>query len=303
MTISPSNSFTDLNNRSFIAVSGQDAESFLQSLITNDLTQLKINDVLYSCLLTPNGKFLYDFFVFKTSKRPDNYLIACEKERRDDLIKKLKMYKLRSQVILALEDEIKLYYLWDHKTSIASVKHFYQDPRSDELGFFYLNYCKDDIDLICRQHQLNMVSNDAFEAYRLTNNLPDGSCDMEPQKADIQQFNLDLLHGISFTKGCFIGQEPLARIHHRGLLKRRAFPVHVIEKETRLSHGQEVSFENKNIGKICSTNGQQAIAVLKIANLPSTTPILNLSGYTDKIQYTRPKWLEEVINLSNVVCR
>lgn len=194
-----------LNNRTVIAISGQDRFSFLQGLITNDLELLKSQEAVYACLLTPQGKFLYDFFIIEDG---DRYLLDVEARRHKELIQHLSFYKLRSDVqIEDISQEYKCFASLDDQIG-------YADPRHPDLG--YRAMAKD----------LNADGDfDAYDQKRICLAVPDGAKDLKPQLSTLHEGNLDQLNAISWTKGCYLGQELTARIEHRGLVKKRLLPV------------------------------------------------------------------------------
>ncbi len=176
--------------------------SFLQSLISNDITLLEQQDCVYSCFLTPQGKFLYDFFITET--KDDALLLDCEGgERLQSLTKLLSMYKLRADVTIETKDNIDVY-------TIIGAEHGTKDPRHPDIG--YRSFQKPE--------GLNEKPFEEWDKYRITLTIPDGSRDMIPNKSTLSEGNIDKLNGLSYDKGCYIGQELTARMHYRGLAKK-----------------------------------------------------------------------------------
>ena len=249
------NTYVTLTDRSILSVSGPDSFDFLQGLITQDLRKLETaSDMIYSAFLTANGKFLHDFMV--TKPEGDTYHLWVEKERRHDLIKRLQMYALRSDITLTdCTKDYQLFYSLEN--SISS----FADPRGLK-GFFTQVKAQEDKP----EAFINEASLTTYHLFCLQQAVPNGSLTMAPKLADIQQFNLEDLNAISFDKGCFLGQEPVARIHYRGLLKQKAY---ALSCNTGLSMPAEddnllYDADGRKIGELCQIIDGHAYALLKI---------------------------------------
>lgn len=258
----------EISNRLCIDVTGEDAFSFLQGLITNDLKSLEGQDALYACFLTPQGKFLHDFLITKIS---DGYRLEALRSESDDLIKRLKMYKLRSKANLKVRDDLKVYALWGD--DIADIG--YQDPRLADLGKRYIS----DEPLDC-----NTDFND-YDLFRIKLGVPDGGRDLTTQLSTLYDANIDLLNGVSFDKGCYLGQELTARMHYRALIKKRLLPIETNEKIP--AEDKDIISNNRPIGKIYSRSGTQALVCLKIKDINGA---LFLDDGTE-VHVQKPHWL------------
>lgn len=162
------------------------------------------NPLLYSALLTPQGKYLYDFFLWLDG---DRILIELESERRSELCALLQRYKLRKNVAFDTFDA-PVYQIFGGSGQRPET----QDPRHAELGYRALH-----------KPDLPEAAEENWTAHRLLYNVPDAPKDLRIGLSSPFEGNIDLLHGIAFDKGCYMGQELVSRIHHRGLVKRR-FP-------------------------------------------------------------------------------
>jgi folate-binding protein YgfZ len=196
--------YTKLPDRAFICITGDDRRPFLQGLITQDIDILDTQPLLYSCLLTPNGKFLFDFFI---SENGETIILDCEGgERASALFKRLSMFKLRSNVTLELQDNIDAFQIfngtWDDD---------YKDPRHKECG--YRTYSK--------PNGLGTVEFNTWDKHRIQHEIPDGSHDLIPEKSFIHESDIVIESAVSYTKGCYMGQELVSRMHHRGLAKKK----------------------------------------------------------------------------------
>ena len=229
--------FVELPHRGLIRVGGEDAFKFLQNIITNDLKKLDTAPSLHSCLLTAQGKFLHDFYVTKSG---DTYLLDCEGgERTKDLLKRLTMYRLRSKVTLEATETNPVYAILENNNSLGS--------RSFE------------------KPDLPPESYDLWDRIRISLSIADGARDAEIEKSTLAELNLE--DSIDYNKGCYIGQELTARIHHRGLAKKHLFPV-IFDGLTPI-RGVGLSYQGKNIGEMRSSNGNIGLALLKDESLPS----------------------------------
>ncbi len=194
--------YTKIPNRGQIITSGEKSKDFLQGIITNDINLLNRQDLIYSCLLTPQGKFLHDFFIRKENEK---YIIECEGGNRTiDLYERLKKYRLRTPIEINYNEQIDVYQIWGENGN---------DPRLPELGTRTYK----------QPQNIKKATYEEFNKHRLSLAVPNGSEDIEIGKYHPQECNLDKFNAISFTKGCYIGQELVSRIKHRGLLKKRLY--------------------------------------------------------------------------------
>ncbi len=236
--------FVTLPNRGLIRVGGEDAPRFLQNLITNDLTKLTDATLLHSCLLTAQGKFLHDFFV---SKSGDHYLLDCEGgERAKDLLKRLTIYRLRSKVTFEIIEEHPVYAVFPGGD--------FKDPRHAELGTRV--FVKPDLD----EKPFSF-----WDTTRIRLAIADGSRDAEIEKSTLSELNMEET-SIDYQKGCYVGQELTARIHHRGLAKKHLFPVAF--QGAAPAYGTPLRAGDKNIGEMRSKSGNTGLALLKDEVLP-----------------------------------
>lgn len=232
--------FVKLPGRGLIAVTGEDRHAFLQALVSNDLDLLQTQPSLYACLLTPQGKFLFDFIIYQDG---DRLLLDCEGgSRAEALLKRLKMYKLRSKVDMALLSDIPVY---------ASTTGDYPDPRHSGLGFRSLQ----------KPHNLVEQPFSVWDERRIRLGVPDGSRDMIIEQSTLIECNIDRLNGISFTKGCYIGQELTARMQHRGLAKKHLYPIEW--DTTPPAFGTDIEVGGKLAGTVRSSSGHVALTLLK----------------------------------------
>lgn len=200
-----------LDSRSLVRVEGPDWRSFLQGLLTQDVETLQDCQSRFAALLTPQGKVLFDLFVIGPVHDEGltwGCLLDCAADRRDALIQRLSMYRLRAKVEIA-PDEQAVFASWGEKAPTL-----YPDPRLPQLGGrSYLAPSETD------------ATEDDYNAHRLALGVPNPAVDAVADKTYPIEANFDLLHGIDFAKGCFIGQETTSRMKRRGAIKNRMLPI------------------------------------------------------------------------------
>jgi folate-binding protein YgfZ len=235
------NSVVTLSNRGLITLTGEDRYSLLQSLITGNLDDLTPEKPIYSCLLTAQGKFLHDFFVYST---PESLILECEgAERAQDLHKRLNLYKLRSKVGLELAESVEIY---------LTPTGGYADPRS--LKLWTRNFEK--------PQNATEAPFEEYEALRISLIVPDGSRDIEVEKDTLLDCNIDRMNGVSFQKGCYVGQEITARMNYRGLVKKHLYAVEWLSQAPP-SAFSDLIVNDIFIGQMRSSIGQIGLAQIK----------------------------------------
>jgi folate-binding protein YgfZ len=222
-----------LPHRALVAVRGPDRVAFLQGLISNDVARADQGHAIWAALLTPQGKFLHEFFLFSApdaAGEPALWL-ECEALRREDLVLRLAKYRLRSKVSIATEDSLAVGVTWNEPPvgapgSLTRVAGgvMYVDPRLATAGRRWA-LAKDAVGRVWTEVPAGAPQD--YDAFRMSLGLPDGSRDMEVEKALLLENGFEELNGVDYTKGCYIGQELTARTHYRALIKKRLLPVAV----------------------------------------------------------------------------
>ena len=272
----PPISYAHLTDRGIISISGPDSRDFLQGLISNDITQVSSSKAIYAALLTPQGKYLFDFFI---SQLGEKLLIECEKNRINDLIKRLQLYKLRANTDLLNETEdYSILAFWgDGVNEAMGLNKMVQgyakeksggvqmiDPRLEAAGgrvILPINSLEIEIKLIGAKP----ASLFDYDLHRLKLGLPNASSDLVIDKALLIESGFDELNGIDWNKGCYMGQELTARTKYRGLVKKRLVLV-TIEGATP-APGTPIMVGDKNVGEMRSSNGNNGIALLRLDQL------------------------------------
>lgn len=197
--------YATLKDRGLIHIEGEDRKTFLQGLVSNDVSKAHPHRPVYACLLTPQGKFLHDFFVHDGDRF---LLIDCEGgARAKDLYERLLKFRLRAKVTLSVEERVPVYAVFGAEDGVP-------DPRREALG--RRSFEKPD---------LEEQSFETWDQIRIRACVPDGSRDMEIERSTLLECHIDTLNGVDWNKGCYMGQELTARMHYRGLAKKHLYTV------------------------------------------------------------------------------
>jgi folate-binding protein YgfZ len=293
---------TVLTNRGVVCLSGQDKTTFLQGLVTNDVTGITQQNPVYAALLSPQGKFQYDLFIGAIPQEPgdDVWMIDCDCGAGNDqvnlFVKKLSLYKLRSQIMLENVSETwAIMALWHPdslKIDLSLIRQefpegvlAFADPRLPQLGvrLFVLRHR---IRHIYNSLMIKEASFDDYDTHRIKHGVPDGSRDMLPDKAIPLECGLDELNAIDWNKGCYLGQELTARTHYRGLIRKRLVPVEI--NGYLPSFQTPVVQDGEEMGSMRTVAGKWGLALLRLESLKSSLPLY--AGQTLVKPYV-PGWM------------
>lgn len=254
--------YTPLPNRGLIKVEGPDARTFLQGLVSQDMQRVSADTAVYSAFLTPQGKFLYDFFCCEMAGA---LILDCEADRRSDFFKRLSMYKLRSDATLTdITDDFDVFAIMaDHVAERGACATLgagvaYVDPRLAAMGQR----------AILPKGETPPGNAGAFadyEATRIALGVADGSRDMGVDKALLLENGFEELDGVSFTKGCFMGQELTARTRYRGLVKKRLLPVTI--EGPAPEPGTILHLDDMEAGEMKTSQGDVGLALVRLDKL------------------------------------
>ncbi len=259
-------------SRAVIAVAGPDARALLQGVISNDVEKVSPHRAIYAALLTPQGKYLHDFFVAEVAGA---LAIECEAARRDDLLRRLLRHKLRSNVSVAPADHgvhlifggaAQVPFGLPHEPGAARVfagGAAFVDPRLTAAGVRAILPVGAEPALSALKLDPGSVAD--YDAFRLSLGLPDGSRDLEIEKTILLEAGIDQLNGVDWQKGCYMGQELTARTRYRGLIKKRLVPVQI--EGPAPPPGTSVNAGTSEAGIMRSTCGQLGIALLRVEAL------------------------------------
>lgn len=252
-----------LPDRGVVRVAGEDASKLLQGTVTNDMDLLDKQPAIHAALLTPQGKVLFEFFVVKAAD--EVFLLETARDQVGSLVKRLAMYRLRARVDIAdATPGYRVFALWgDAPVSRAptggSVGPF-DDPRLGALGLRILAEARFAADAAASSDGSGEPP-EAYHARRIGLGVPEGGKDYPFGETFPHEANLDLLNGVSFTKGCFVGQEVVSRVQHRGSARKR---IVIVEGDGPLKPGAEIVAGPAAIGTIGSVAGSRALALLRL---------------------------------------
>ena len=289
-----------LEDRGFIQVNGAEAKDFLQNIVTNDIEKVTNSSTIFTSILTPQGKYLFEFFILKLK---DSYLVECEKKSTTEIIKLLNFYKLRAKVnlidlsekyvaaVISLE---KFKEVNNSKMLIGSTTSYrddpiYIDPRNDKLG------CKiiaklENIHLTIKKLNLKITKKEKYynKSYQL--GIPQIDLNKLKDKIFGIENNLDELNGIDFKKGCYVGQENTSRIKLRNKLRRRILPVQKITGE--IYENDIIKYNDTEIGKIMIEK-PYTFALIKVID-PDLKKFANteLVCGKSKVKILKPEWIK-----------
>ncbi len=258
-----------LAGRAVVEVSGADRVSFLQGLVSNDVAAVAPGVAVWAALLTPQGKWLADFFMFGSDRA---VLLDCEAGQAAEIARRLGRYRLRAKVEIAPVD-LMVYAAWAGEPPDAAFAA--ADPRLPEAGWRLLS-----------PTPLDVTADEAeYDRHRIELGLPDGSRDLEAEKSVLLEAGFAELNGISWTKGCYMGQELTARTRYRGLLKRRLVPVHATSDLP--GSGTPILSSGVEVGVLRSHQGGAGLALLRLDALDAA---LTCAGAPIAIHL--PSWVE-----------
>ena len=285
-----------VTSKGFVSVSGIDSPDFLQNIISNDIKKVTDNNCIFASLLTPQGKFLFEFIILKREK---SYLIECNEELTKDLFNKLNSYILRSKVEIKIEKNLtsvdipflKFKELNFNNLNLINYKNYliFEDPRIKntlERAVIEQSKIKDFL------NDLNIeLSNKKylFEGKLFKLGIPSKDINKLQNQIFSLEANFQELNGIDQKKGCYIGQENTARMNLKNKVNKRLFAIKIISGEVK--EDQKITLENEEIGKII-IDGQFPFAIIKI-NKENKNSLINkeLKTETSTIELNLPNWL------------
>lgn len=293
--------YTLLADRAVIRVSGPDRVSFLQGLVSNNIETITANTSGYGALLTPQGKFLFDFFVYQQDE--ESLLIECERgedgARAAELFKKLRMYKLRAKAELTdVSDSYDVVAVFgsDALASLSldatpgataqmanGVKAV--DPRLAEMGARVLlpKNALAEMAAIGAQES----DEESYHQLRVSLGVPNGSEELEVEKSILLESGFEELGGVDFKKGCYMGQELTARTKYRGLVRKRLLPIQIDGPAPAV--GTAIMNGDKEAGIIRSVHGNGGIALIRLERIGDDA---HLRAEGAKITVTVPDWVQ-----------
>ena len=266
-----------LKDRAAVRVKGPDSMDFLQGLMTNDMNHLENQGSIYNMFLNTQGRIMFDTFIVKKSE--SDFLIDCDHELAGKLVKHLKMYKVRRKIDIQFQDSDKVFAIFDDQDPFDEEQEmpdvYYKDVRCTRLGF--------------RSIGNSMDTNCDTEEYlklRYSLGIPEGGKEIPLGKCTPLEYNVEYMHGVSFHKGCYLGQELTARTHHTGVIRKRVMPV-FLSKPLSEINPDVLNEKGKKVGTIRGSYDKVAIGLLR---LQETLNSEKLSVCDEPVEIEIPNW-------------
>lgn len=241
---------TQLHDRALIIISGPDAEHFLQNILTTDLSNLGVDEIKSGALLTPQGKILFDFLI---SRNNDNgFIIDCRADISDDFVRRLMMYKLRAKADISKENQSLVFVTWNDDSISSDIE---SKPMRDS------RFAKQNVYRIYGHQITSNATPQDYANLRIAHGIVESGDDYVLSDAFPHDVLLDEVDGVGFKKGCYVGQEVVSRMQHRGTARRR---VMLVEGQTDLPvSGTEIQANGRSIGTLGSVSGKHGLAIMR----------------------------------------
>ncbi|KOC64667.1 Putative transferase CAF17, mitochondrial [Habropoda laboriosa] len=285
-----------LKCKSLLRVRGNEASSFLQGLITNDMKHFEEGAAnIYALFLNIKGRVMYDVIIYR-SEEDNVYYIECDSQAVGLLQKHLKMYRVRRKIdIDNLGDTVNVWVFFDPQS--INNKHIddimiYEDPRLSDLGIRILaesNVKKDQITKHLNFDILDSTDNITYKAFRYKLGIPEGIEDLPPGKPLPLEVNCDYMHGVSFHKGCYIGQELTARTYHTGVVRKRLMPL-LFDKVPNKSFSYDDKIINESGTAVGKFRGIEKVYGLGLMRIVESLNAQSLSLLNVKLKVSKPSW-------------
>lgn len=292
--------FARLDSRAVLGIGGPDRKAFLQGLVSNDVERVAPGRAVHAALLTPQGKYLHDFAI---AELDDTLLIDCEAARRDDLYRRLRLYRLRSKVELAPRDDLAVFAVFPEAAAQFGLEPVagaatafaggvaFVDPRLPALGLRALLPAAGG-EAALGGTGMDRGSAEDYDAHRLAQGVPDGSRDLIVEKAILLENNFDELNAIDWKKGCYMGQELTARTRYRGLVRKRLLPVRI--EGTVPEPGTAITLGEAAVGEMRSGVAGRGLALLRLEAVEKAMAEgIPLRAGDTALHPRRPDWLPE----------
>ena len=289
-----------LEDRGFVFINGEDAKDFLQNIITQNINTVTDNNSSFASILTPQGKYLVDFFIIKQG---DGYLLDCEKSNVEQLTKIFSNYKLRSKVncnnesndyVAAVISKDKFVSLENSKNSLGFTVQYrtisiFMDPRNELIGARLISSLEK-LHLLIKKLNLKIANKDDYYNKCYEIGIPEKNLNKLKEKIFGIENNLEELNALDFKKGCYVGQENTSRIKLRSKLRRRLLPVKLIKG--KINENEVIKFQNFEVGRIL-IDQPYPFAIVKLTD-PNIDKFLNenLQCESGTVKIFSPKWLQ-----------
>lgn len=306
----------ELRQRQMIFVEGEESSQFLQGLVTNDMSHLsRGNTALYAIFLNKGGRVMYDTIIYKEKEKESTFYIECDTEVVDQVVKHLRLYRVRRKIEIEKATECKVWVLFNDDPDVKSKSIVLPkkkienaiictDPRLKHLGTRLVipsNASESDVKSFFSEIDVNFATEDDYRKHRYRLGIGEGVNDLPLGKAFPLEANIDYLNGVSFHKGCYVGQELTARTHHTGVVRKRLMPLKFSSSLPHLLDPQSIEITNESeqsVGKLRGYCNGHGLALLRIEPALAATKL-----FANGIECTtqRPSWWPQVEDSSRHV--
>ncbi len=256
-------------DRAVISLAGDGVLAFLDNLLTCDCADLAEGAAVYGALLMPQGKILHDLFVYNDGH---HVLLDCAANQRPALLQRLAVYKLRAKIQITLDNELEVGVHMERPEEGKA----YADPRVAAMGFRSFN---------SPGSLINAPSSTAYDERRIMVGLGDSNADIGSEQMFPHEANLDQMNAVSFSKGCYVGQEVVSRVQHRGTARSRMLPV---VADDLLMSGEAIMNAQVQVGTLLSTLHTRGLALVRIDKLSDAS---SLTAHGVAVRLQKPDWI------------
>ncbi|XP_022066892.1 putative transferase CAF17 homolog, mitochondrial [Acanthochromis polyacanthus] len=299
-----------LPNRTLLKIQGSDTSAFLQGIITNDMALLEEPEhrVMYSHMLNVQGRTLYDIMLYslKEAEGGNGVFLECDSTTKDSILRHLKVYKIRRKVDISPCPDLSVWAVLSQQGQEVSKPElsypekalvWEADPRTQQMGWRLVLHCQvDPLDIIA---SCQKGDTEEYHKHRYAIGLPEGVEDLPPGVALPLESNLVYMQGISFSKGCYIGQELTARTHHTGVIRKRLMPVRLSAPVQDLEEGATLQTQSgKPAGKHRAGVGQLGLSLIRMAHAKEVLTLKSSDDSTVTLEASVPDWWPKDVKIS-----
>ncbi|MBL4620146.1 MAG: folate-binding protein YgfZ [Marinicaulis sp.] len=264
-----------LSDRAIIRITGEDKRPFLQGLTSQDIDRLTPEAATFTALLTPQGKILFDFFIVEDG---DAFLIDCDREAAPALAKRLTLYKLRAKVVIEIDEALVVMASIQLPSPADGIA--FSDPRLLTLGWRIIS--------VKNEH----IQSGYYDHRRIALGVPEFGKDFGSDEMFLLDVNYDALNGVSYKKGCFVGQEVTSRMKRKGAVRKRTLIVEC--EDASLNKGAPVIAGDSTLGEILSSASHQALALIRLDRWGKATAAgATLTCEDHKVHLAIPEYLKQ----------
>lgn len=299
-----------LPHRTLLKIQGPDTSSFLQGIITNDMALLEEPEhrAMYSHMLNVQGRTLYDIMLYslKEAEGGNGVFLECDSTTKDSILRHLKVYKIRRKVDISPCPDLSVWAVLSQqgqevsKPELSSAEKalvWEADPRTQQMGWRLVLHCQvDPLDIIA---SCQKGDTEEYHRHRYAIGLPEGVKDLPPGVALPLESNLVYMQGISFSKGCYIGQELTARTHHTGVIRKRLMPVRLSSPVQGLEEGAALQTQSgKPAGKHRAGVEELGLSLIRMAHAKEVLTLKSSDDATVTLEASVPDWWPKDVKIS-----